>query len=193
MIRDQRPGGRRDFLRDSVGQWIEKAIDNTEDRVVTERFLRPPGALPEMAFLAACTRCSECVTACPPKVIRTVPTKGGLAAGTPYLDIRRGPCIACEDMPCASVCPTEALTVPDRGWLGYRLGTIEFVPERCVTYRGTACQVCADACPVGERALVMDDAGHPVLRKEGCVGCGVCIKACISVPPSFEFRPVVHR
>jgi ferredoxin-type protein NapG/ferredoxin-type protein NapH len=189
MIRDSRPGGRRDFFRDSIGQWLEKALESTEDRVVQQRYQRPPGALSEMAFLAACTRCGECVSACPPKVIQVAPTSGGLAAGTPFLDIRRSPCIACPTMPCVQVCPTEALTMPERGWDGYRLGTMEFLPERCVTFRGQVCRACADACPQGEKALVMDEAGHPVLRQESCVGCGVCIRACISVPPSFGFQP----
>lgn len=182
------PGDRRDFFRGSIARWFEKALEATEERVVAERYLRPPGALPEVAFLTACTRCGDCATACPPQVIRMAPTKGGLAAGTPYLDIRRAPCHACPDMPCAAACPTEALSVPAAGWTGYRLGRVELVPERCVTFRGTPCRACADACPVGERALTMDDAGHPVLRAEGCVGCGVCVSACISVPTSFEFR-----
>ena len=59
---------------------------------------------------------------------------------------------------------------------------MEFLPERCVTYKGVACQVCAKACPVGERALVIDSDGHPVLKLEGCVGCGSCVKACITSP-----------
>lgn len=189
MIRDNRPGTRRQLFRESLGEWLEKALAATEERMVPERYLRPPGALPEVAFLAACTRCGECVAACPPKVIRTVPTSGGLAAGTPYLDVLRSPCIACPDMPCAAACPTEALTIPADGWTDYHLGVLEFVPERCVTYHGTPCRVCADACPVGEKALAMDELGHPVLKPEGCVGCGVCIRACISVPPSFDFRP----
>jgi MauM/NapG family ferredoxin protein len=182
------PEDRREFFRDSIGQWLEKTLEATEEKVVRERWVRPPGALPEVAFLAACTRCGECVSACPPKVILTVPTSGGLAAGTPYLDVNRSPCIACPDMPCARACPTDALTVPAAGWEGYRLGELEFLPERCVTFRGQSCRACADACPRGEQALVMDDQGHPVLRLEGCVSCGSCIRACISVPPSFAFR-----
>lgn len=182
------PGDRRQFLRDSVGSLFEKALEATEERVIQQRFVRPPGALPEVAFLAACTRCGECVTACPPKVLRTAPPTAGLAAGTPYLDIPRAPCESCPTMPCAAACPTEALTIPPDGWDGYRLGALEFVPERCVTFRGQACRACADACPRGERALTMDEAGHPVLRHEGCTACGVCIRACISVPPSFVFR-----
>ena len=97
-------------------------------------------------------------------------------------------CVACPDMPCVRACPTGALTLPERGWAGYRLGELEFVPERCVTYQGTPCRVCVDACPVGERALTQDEAGHPVLRHEGCVGCGVCMRECITSPPSFELR-----
>lgn len=165
------------------------AVEAAEDRVLQQRYVRPPGALPEMGFLAACTRCGECVTACPPKVIKLAPTGAGLAAGTPYLDLERSPCIACPTMPCAAACPTEALSVPPRGWTGYRLSLVEFLPDRCVTFRGQSCRVCADACPVGERALAMDEQGHPVLKREGCVGCGVCVRDCISVPPSFITRP----
>lgn len=190
MIRDSGPGDRRDFFRDSLGQAFEKMLEATEERVVQQRYRRPPGSLPEVAFLAACTRCGECVTACPPKVIKVAPPSAGLAAGTPYLDLRRSPCVVCLAIPCAAACPTEALTVPPHGWEGYRLGRVELVPERCVTFRGQACRACADACPRGELALVMDEDGHPVLRAEGCVGCGVCIRACISVPPSFEFHAV---
>jgi NAD-dependent dihydropyrimidine dehydrogenase PreA subunit len=46
--------------------------------------------------------------------------------------------------------------------------------------------VCADACPVGEKALTIDEAGHPVVRHEGCVGCGVCVRECITSPSSFQ-------
>ena len=106
---------RRTFFKDSVGHWLEKALEATEERVIQQRWLRPPGALPEVAFLAACTRCGECVSACPPRVIFVAPTSAGLAAGTPYLDVVRSPCIACPDMPCARSCPTEALTIPEHG------------------------------------------------------------------------------
>src|SRR2546430_7508805 len=47
--------------------------------------------------------------------------------------------------------------------------SLELDPERCITFQGVSCGVCARACPVGERALAMDAGGHPVLRPEGCV------------------------
>jgi MauM/NapG family ferredoxin protein len=182
-------GDRREFFRDNMGQWVERWIANTEDRLIQERRIRPPGALPEVAFLAACSRSGACVQACPVHAIAVVPPAGGLAAGTPWIDPKSQPCVACEDMPCARACPSGALTPPAEGWTGYRLGVVEFVPERCITFRGTACRVCVDACPRGEAALTIDEAGHPVLRREGCVGCGVCVRECISYPSSFEIRP----
>ncbi len=184
-----RPGAltdRRGLFRQGLGRWIEGLVERTEERVVTRRYLRPPGALPEIEFLAACTRCGACADACPPHAIITVRSDGGLAAGTPYLDVRVQPCTVCPDMPCVGACPTPALTRPEHGWTGYRLGELTLEPERCITFHGSACGVCAGVCPVGEAALTIDGAGHPVIRQEGCVGCGLCVRACVTLPSSLQ-------
>jgi MauM/NapG family ferredoxin protein len=188
-----KPGDRRDFLRQSIGKWGEKLLEQAEERMVHQKYFRPPGALPEVAFLTACTRCGACAPVCPADAIVMLPPRAGLAAGTPHLEPTLQPCTVCPDMPCAAACPTGALTLPEGGWDGYRIGALEFVPERCVTYQGTACRVCADACPVGEAALTIDEAGHPVLKQEGCVGCGVCVRACITSPSSFNIQAVEQR
>ena len=181
---------RRALLRGSFGKWLEDLVERAERRVAPVRYIRPPGARPEMEFLAACTRCGECVTVCPPFAIRKVPPEGGLQAGTPYIDPRLQACTVCETMPCARACPSGALTLPPEGWAGYRLAALELVPERCVTFAGTPCRACADSCPVGERALSIDEDGHPVLKAEGCVGCGLCVRACITSPSSFLIHAV---
>ncbi len=181
---------RRSLLRSAFGDWLERLVAHTEDRVIARRYFRPPGALPEIGFLAACTRCGACVDACPEEALVRVPSDGGLAAGTPYLEPSATPCIACSTMPCAAACPTPALTLPALGWSGYRLGELELHPKRCVTFNGTPCRICADVCPMGEAALSIDSVGHPVLRREGCVGCGVCLHACPTSPSSFELTRV---
>jgi ferredoxin-type protein NapG len=184
------PGDRRSFFKESIGEWVRRVAERTEERIVQQRYVRPPGALPEVAFLAACTRCGLCAPVCPVQAIRTVLPSGGLAAGTPFLDPPSQPCVACPDMPCVKACPTGALMLPAHGWRGYRMGAVEFVPERCVTFAGSVCRVCVDACPIGVAALGQDEAGHPVLRHEGCVGCGVCVRECVTSPSSFEYRPL---
>ncbi len=185
---DRGPADRRTVFRDSLGQWVRGLVERTEERIVQQRYTRPPGSLPEIAFLASCTRCGACSPVCPVHAILTVPPSGGLAAGTPFLEIESQPCVACADMPCVKACPTGALTLPTNGWTGYRLGLVMLVPERCVTFEGSPCRVCVDACPMGNAALGQDEAGHPVLKREGCVGCGMCVRECIASPSAFEFK-----
>ena len=179
-------GGRRDLFRSATERWVGRMLEQAQERVVARRWFRPPGALPEIGFLAACTRCGKCAEVCPPRAILTACADSGLAAGTPYLDPSIQPCTVCPDMPCVEACPTEALTMPAEGWRHYRLAELTLVPERCITFDGLACGVCAGACPVGAEALAMDEQGHPVIRREGCVGCGVCMRACVTTPSSFQ-------
>lgn len=179
-------GDRRDLLKAAFEKWVGKVLDDTEQRFTRQRYLRPPGALPEIGFLAACTRCNACADACPPHAIIRVRSEGGLAAGTPHIDPAVQPCIVCADMPCVTACPTGALTMPRNRWQGYRLAALTFHPERCITFQGVACGVCAGVCPVGEAALAMDGDGHPVLRAEACVGCGQCMRSCVTSPSSFS-------
>jgi len=119
-----------------------------------------------------------------------VAAEGGLAAGTPYLEPDQVACVACPDMPCAAVCPTDALIVPESGWAGLRLGRVTFHPDRCITFRGEACAICVQACPVGPAALVLDADDRPVLKLEGCVACGVCVRECPTMPSSLTFAPL---
>jgi ferredoxin-type protein NapG/ferredoxin-type protein NapH len=184
------PGDRRGFLRRAFGGAVEQIARATEERIVQRRYVRPPGALPEVAFLAACSRCGICTDVCPPKAIRNAGPEGGLASGTPYLLPDQVACIACPEMPCAANCPTGALLVPPGGWQDERLGRVVFHPDRCVTFRGEECRICVEACPIGEAALATDDAGRPILRLEGCVGCGVCVRSCPTFPSSFTVVPL---
>jgi MauM/NapG family ferredoxin protein len=181
-------GDRRSFFQTTLGRLVEEVTQRTERRVVPHAYFRPPGALREMAFIAACTRCGDCIDVCPPRAIVKVPASAGLAAGTPVIDPEIQPCTVCPDMPCARSCPTEALTVPEGLWSGYRMATLELVPERCIAFHKVECAVCVRACPVGEAAIASDADGRPVLKAEGCVGCGVCVRACVTSPSSLKLH-----
>jgi MauM/NapG family ferredoxin protein len=181
---------RRGFFREALGRLAREVAARTEQRVAPRRWFRPPGAADEIAFVASCTRCGDCIPVCPVNAIIKAPPSAGLAAGTPMIDPAIQACVVCADMPCAHACETGALVPPPAGWEGVRMGVLELDPERCITFQGVACGVCARACPVGERALVLDERGRPVLRPEGCVGCGVCVTACVTTPSSLQLNLV---
>lgn len=178
-------GGRRQFFRQALGRLAREVSARTARRVAPSRHIRPPGAAPEIAFLASCTRCGDCIDACPVHAIFKAPPAAGFGAGTPMLDPGVVACAVCTDMPCTRACDTGALTVPRTGWASVRLGVLALDPVRCIAFHGAPCGVCARACPIGERALGLDAGGRPVLRPEGCVGCGACVVACVTAPSSL--------
>jgi MauM/NapG family ferredoxin protein len=182
------PPNRRDFLHQAFGRLAREVAARTERRVAPRRYFRPPGAVEEIAFLASCTRCGDCIDVCPVHAIVKASPEAGLATATPIIDPGLQTCVVCEDMPCARACETGALIVPAEGWRGVHMGALTLDPERCIAFLGVACGVCARACPVGERALVMDALGRPVIRAEGCVGCGVCVTACVTSPSSLALE-----
>jgi ferredoxin-type protein NapG len=187
--RDMGGVSRRAFFTTGLGRALEHAADALSQRIAPRAYVRPPGALPEAAFVGACTRCGDCVRACPAGAILTLDTSAGLATGTPVLEPAITACVMCAEMPCATACPTEALTVPADGWRAVRLAELAIDAERCIAYRDVSCGVCARACPVGEAAIGLDARGRPRLAA-GCTGCGICISACVTTPSSIHALPL---
>jgi MauM/NapG family ferredoxin protein len=175
---------RRGFFSEAFKLLAKGATELLVERVAPRRHFRPPGALPEPAFLAACTRCGYCMEACPVDAIVSAPPAAGLAAGTPVIEPVVQPCVACEGMFCANVCPTGALVPPAGGWAGESLGELALDTARCIAFQGIECGVCARVCPVGATALDLDEKGRPVIG-DRCVGCGVCVRACVTTPSSL--------
>lgn len=183
------PGGseRREFLLRGLSRVLGYVGEAATSRLAPDVHIRPPGALPEAAFVAACTRCGACVSACPATAITRLPEMSGLATGTPVLRPNEMACVMCADMPCAAACPTEALSVPEGGWLDVRMGVAVVDVERCLPYRDVTCGVCARVCPVGAQALSLDVAGRPTVGA-ACTGCGACVTACVTAPSSMSIR-----
>ena len=112
--RPMSPQARRKFLRTLVmgagllgtsllgfipvlGGWVQR--------------LRPPGALQEKRFLAACIKCGQCVQVCPVEAIKLADLDEGFGVGVPYIDARAQACdFSCDGLQCVLACPTGALT-----------------------------------------------------------------------------------
>ncbi|MCR9141244.1 MAG: 4Fe-4S binding protein [bacterium] len=162
---------------------------------IPDEFARPPGALPDpAAFDRACTRCGDCVIACPYGVIFTL---GG--ASGPLLDPNSVACQLCPDMPCISACDDDALRPLPANSLP-KFGQAEVISGACLNAtpdkkaagdaarsssprkksggRKKTCRECAKACPVPE--VISYGRGKEKLPRfaDHCTGCGQCIPAC---------------
>jgi len=152
--------------------------------------IRPPGALDEPAFLAACIRCGLCVEACPPeyRTLALLPLSAGAAAATPYVDdMRHRPCSVCQgyDEPkCIEACPTEALQ-PVNDVSDIRMGLARIDEATCWPFTGVSCRACWHACPWPDDAIQLDERLRPKINEATCTGCGLCQRACPSEPESI--------
>jgi ferredoxin-type protein NapF len=173
--------------------------------------MRPPGALPESEFLAACTRCAECMKVCPTNALQPATLETGIQGiWTPLLVPSVGPC-AEKCTSCGDVCPTGAIrpfTWQDKRYK-LKMGLANVNRSTCVAWNGGRdCIVCAEVCPYSAVIFkdTMDDTlpvdptlpitaklpsgkenkGRlkrvPTVDEKLCTGCGLCEYHCPVLP-----------
>ena len=188
---------RRRFLRDVAGVAGGACLVATgvglyarQASALPSIALRPPGALAEPDFLAACVRCGLCVRDCPYNTLKLAELGDGVATGTPYFEARKVPCEMCEDIPCVPACPTGAL---DRTLVDIeqaRMGLAVLIDqENCLNFLGLRCDVCYRVCPVIDKAITLERIHNPrsdrhamllpTVHSDHCTGCGKCEQACV--------------
>ncbi len=191
---------RRNLIRQGFHFFAKPAVENVQSKIdsvnkavdkITKRVpvLRPPGAISEKAFLQACTRCEECIHACPKDAIQRVPKKMGfLIFNTPYIDPMRNPCVMCTDLPCISACPDGAL-LPVQELSDVSMGYAILDKKKCQAYGDTFCQQCVIDCPVPGAIHQVND--KPIIDKNICTGCGVCMRSCstVNIPLAIKIKP----
>lgn len=141
--------------------------------------LRPPWTS-EDAVTDRCTRCGDCLDACPEGIL-----KAG-TGGFPEVDFQAGAgeCTFCGD--CATACGEGVFSDTNAP----AFAATAAIGEGCLTNQGVMCQSCGDACP--ERAirfrLQRGGAPLPDLDAQACTACGACVSACpvdaVSVRPA---------
>jgi ferredoxin-type protein NapF len=130
---------------------------------------RPPWALAEEPFLAACSRCGECLPVCPTRIIV-------LVRGYPEVDFKRGECTFCGA--CAAACKDGALLRAEGHATPWAIKAM--IAESCIPRRGVECRICGDHCTVAAIRFSPRLGGPPLAEVDAgsCTGCGACVAPC---------------
>ena len=163
--------------------------------------IRPPGAEPELRFLARCVKCGECMKVCTTNGLQPTLLEAGLEGlWSPMLVPRIGYCeFRCTL--CGQVCPTGAIRKLNQEEKAIvKIGTAMVDRGRCLPWaHATPCIVCEEMCPIPGKAIWYETvtqrtrAGQEVELKqprvdlEKCTGCGVCEAKCPVVD-----RPAIY-
>jgi ferredoxin len=157
--------------------------------------LRPPGARENNADVVAltrCTRCNQCVRACPTGAIQPAVFEAGLEGfATPVLAPRLGYCdYSCNA--CGQICPTQAIPPLDLEVKRQQIiGKATIDQSRCFAWSGQQpCVVCEEMCPIPDKAIRLEERqiwspdGElitmqlPHVIQALCIGCGLCEYKC---------------
>ena len=185
---DKPDPGRRGFFREFLKRVVDPAAYAEQPLPQQHTRLRPPGALPERAFLDTCQRCGQCGEVCPAEAIKTYQGPEEALRDTPYIDPADQPCVACDGLLCMSTCPSGALMPLPLEQI--RIGLARVDQSVCVRRHDNDCRVCLDNCPLGEQALRLDDEGKVQVLADGCIGCGVCQWTCPTNPKAIVVEPL---
>ncbi len=146
--------------------------------------LRPPGALLEQEFLAACIKCGQCVQVCPVNAIELAELDEGFGVGAPYIDARAQPCdFSCDGLQCVLACPTGALTHEINYPHEADMAIAKIVrPETCLAVHGQGFRGQArGASFTGKLRYEEVDRWNPILVRDHPYDlelCDLCVRQC---------------
>ncbi len=192
---------RRAFFTKGAGKVAQAVTRHAAEqaRKNASRWIRPPFAIEELDLLIACSRCGDCVSACPHGVIFPLPSNLGVKVfNTPAMDLNNQACHLCETWPCVNACEKEVLKIPEPAEtevaeqgeadkdtaqkIWPKIAKVTINVKTCLPYSGPECGACR-VCPV-EGAMLWD-MEKPRINMGLCTGCALCREACIVEPKAI--------
>ncbi len=177
----QTPVSRKEFVTDFIRLFKNEVKEVTNKDF--QEYLLPPGSSSFENFLEKCTQCYDCISVCPNESIRVMHDIDLAVNEYPVIMPKENPCYLCEDFPCIDACKTDALTIENSH---NPLGAIGIIKENCFSYQDHFCSSCINNCPKAGLAIYADEKGHPIINKNECDGCGICINVCPSDKPAIR-------
>lgn len=142
--------------------------------------LLPPWARGPAAFDRACTRCGDCLSACPTHVL-------ALRDGIVQVDFDDAECTFCGA--CVDACRHDAFDVAARAAGAPAWNLVARIGPTCLARLAVVCQSCGDACEA-HAIRFRPRAGavpEPRVDAAACTGCGACVRVCPST--AIEVKP----
>ncbi len=136
--------------------------------------IRPPWAIEDVKFLAACNRCNDCISACPEDII----SQGD--GGYPEINFKHGECTFCTK--CVESCKTGVLQQPDdlenKDENAWQLEVS--INKKCLSLNAVVCRACGENCGLEAIQFQLKKGGisEPHVSLDNCNGCGACVSVC---------------
>lgn len=149
--------------------------------------LRLPWILDESTFLAKCTQCQDCLSACETQII----VKDEL--GYPKVDFTKGECTDCKK--CIEICD-EPLFKNTLQMQTERPWPIQFeIAKSCLALNQVYCQSCRDICDSSAIKFSYETSSipSPTLNIDDCTQCGACVQVCPQDAINHHFTVKEHR
>lgn len=136
--------------------------------------IRPPWTIDNAQFLEQCTRCDDCLSACPEKII--IQGDGGY----PEINFKKGECTFCGK--CAEACDADLFNTPTTPYIepsfAWQLSVV--IEPKCLSLNAVVCRACGDNCEPQAISFQLKVGGisEPQINLDDCTACGACLHVC---------------